>query len=118
MEEGSQPAYLATVMQKLRLALRGWNRRREERDREFLAKNTAWTPASAGAGALKPASRQKQVDMDGLTVACLDGSGQMVHYLDLETGDLIATREAMTGDRYRRVPSQSETAARAASPTV
>jgi hypothetical protein len=52
--------------------------------------------------------------MDGLTVACLDGSGQMVHYLDLETGDVIDTREAMTGDRYRRVPSQSESADRAA----
>jgi hypothetical protein len=114
MEERYHHASMPTLMQKIRLALRGWNRRREERDREFLAKNAAWTPASAGAGALKPASRQKQVDMDGLTVACLDGSGQMVHYLDLETGDVIDTREAMTGERYRRVPSQSESADREA----
>ena len=99
-------------MQKIRLVLRGWNRRREERDREFLAKNAAWTPASAGAGGLKPASTQKQVDMDGLTVACLDGSGQLAHYLDIETGDVIDTREAISGDRYRRIPSQSESADR------
>jgi hypothetical protein len=52
--------------------------------------------------------------MDGLTVACLDSSGQLAHYLDIQTGDVIDTREAMTGDRYRRVPSQSESADRTA----
>jgi hypothetical protein len=50
--------------------------------------------------------------MDGLTVACLDSSGQLAHYLDIETGDVIDTRDAMTGDRYRRIPSQSESADR------
>ena len=101
-------------MQKIRLVLRGWSRRREERDREFLAKNAGWTPAVASAAGVKPASRQTQIDMDGLTVACLDSSGQLAHYLDIQTGDVIDTREAMTGDRYRRVPSQSESADRTA----
>jgi hypothetical protein len=105
---------MPTFMQKIRLALRGWSRRREERDREFLAKNAAWTPAVASAAGARPASTQTQVDMDGLTVACLDSSGQLAHYLDIQTGDVIDTREAMTGDRYRRVPSQSESADRVA----
>jgi len=30
---------MPTFMQKIKLAIRGWNRRREEKDREFLAKN-------------------------------------------------------------------------------
>lgn len=105
---------MPTLMQKIRLALRGWSRRREERDREFLAKNTGWTPAVASATAAKAASTQTQFDIDGLTVACLDGSGQLAHYLDIQTGDVIDTRETMTGDRYRRIPSQSESADREA----
>ena len=105
---------MPTLMQKIRLALRGWSRRREERDREFLAKNAGWTPAVGSAAVAKAASRQTQVDMDGLTVACLDSSGQLSHYLDIETGDVIDTRETMTGDRYRRIPSQSESADREA----
>jgi hypothetical protein len=105
---------MPTFIQKIRLVLRGWSRRREERDREFLAKNAGWTPAVASAAGARPASTQTQVDMDGLTVACLDSSGQLAHYLDIQTGDVIDTREAMTGDRYRRVPSQSESADRVA----
>jgi len=95
------PHTMPTLMQKIRLALRGWNRRREERDKEFLAKNV-WspglgrkTPAEAGA----PSGFPSQIDMDGLTVACLDSSGVLAYYLDIETGDVIDTREAMTGDR-------------------
>jgi hypothetical protein len=105
---------MPTLMQKIRLALRGWSRRREERDREFVAKNAGWTPAVASAAGAKPASRHTQIDMDGLTVACLDSSGQLSHYLDIQTGDVIDTREAVTSDRYRRVPSQSESADRVA----
>ncbi len=99
-------------MQKIRLVLRGWNRRREERDREFLARNAGWTPGVAGVVGPKPASPQKQFDMDGLTVAYLDGSGQMAHYFDIETGDVIDSRDALSGERYRRIPSQSESADR------
>jgi hypothetical protein len=103
---------MPTFMQKIRLALRGWSRRREERDREFLAKNAGWTPAVASAAVPKPASTQTHVDMDGLTVACLDSSGQLSHYLDMESGDVIDTRDTMTGERYRRIPPQSESADR------
>jgi len=107
---------MPTLMQKIRLAIRGWNRRREEKEREFLAKNAVWggappTPAPAASPARSPALH---VDMDGLTVACLDGSGLMMHYLDIETGDVIDTRDAMAGDRYRRIPLQSEHADRQA----
>ena len=105
---------MPTLMQKIRLALRGWSRRREERDREFLAKN-AWSPGLSRAEPQPAeAGAPSQFDMDGLTVACLDSSGQLSHYLDIETGDVIDTRETMTGDRYRRIPSQSESADREA----
>ena len=100
---------MPTLMQKIRLALRGWNRRREERDREFLAKNT-WSP---GAKVAEPATAgaPSAIDMDGLTVACLDGSGRS-HYFDIETGDVVESVEA--SGRYRRIPPQSESADREA----
>lgn len=96
-------------MQKIRLAFRGWNRRREERDREFLAKNTGW---GSGAPAPSPATRQTgvsvpHIDMDGLTVAYLDDSGQFQHYFDLDSGDVIETRDTLSGDRYRRIPART-----------
>lgn len=95
-------------MQKIRLAIRGWSRRREEREREFLAKNVAWGVAQA----IPPAASQAglpgpQIDLEGLTVAYLDDSGQFEHYLDIQNGEVIDTRQPLTGDRYRRVPSRS-----------
>ena len=102
---------MPTLMQKIRLAIRGWNRRRDEKQREFLAKNT-WSPGLSRAEPAKAGAPQKHVDMDGLTVAYLDGSGRMAHYLDIETGDVIDTRDALTAERYRRIPSQSESADR------
>jgi hypothetical protein len=97
---------MPTLMQKIRLALRGWNRRREERDREFLAKNAGW---GSGAPAPSPAASRPttQIDIDGLTVAYLDDSGQFQHYLDVETGEVIDTRESLTGDRYRAIPART-----------
>lgn len=100
-------------MQKIRLAIRGWSRRREEREKEFLAKNT-WSPSECGGSTLPSRAlssqhtpKALQVDLEGLTVAYLDDSGQILHYLDIESGEVIDTREVMTGDRYRRVPSRS-----------
>jgi len=92
-------------MQKIRLAIRGWNRRREEKEKDFLAKNT-WS----GGQAISPVPRQAglpvlHIDVEGLTVAYLDDSGHFQHYLDIETGDVLDTREPLIGDRYRRVPS-------------
>lgn len=103
---------MPTLMQKIRLAIRGWSRRREEAEKEFLAKNV-WGPASAGpeAGRLKPASTQKPaVDTEGLAVAYLDDSGRIAYYLDTETGDVVDVRDgtALSAPRYRRVPARSE----------
>ena len=94
---------MPTLMQKIRLAIRGWNRRREEKEQDFLAKNT-WSGGLQAAGGLKPAATQKNIDVEGLTVAYLDDSGHFQHYLDIETGDVIDSREPLVGARYRRVP--------------
>ena len=102
-------------MQKIRLALRGWSRRREEKDLEFLRKNASWgvangAPASAGpakAGAPSAGTLLKSVDIDGLQAAYLDGSGRIAYYLDVESGDIVERRDGalMDGTRYRRIPS-------------
>jgi len=98
-------------MQKIHLAIRGWSRRREEAEKEFLARNV-WGPASAGpeVGRLKPAATQKPIDTEGLTVAYLDDSGRIAYYLDTETGEVVDVRDgtALPPPRYRRVPSRSE----------
>ena len=92
-------------MQKIKLAIRGWNRRREEKDRDFLAKN-AW----GGGQAIPPVQGGQaglpvlHVDLEGLTVAYLEGSGVFQHYLDMETGDVVDSREPLVGARYRQLP--------------
>src|SRR2546421_13024277 len=78
-------ANMPTLRQKIRLAIRGWNRRREEANAKFVASNV-WEPASAGSGAtdrLKPVLTQ--VDMEGLVCAFLDDSGRIAYYFDNET---------------------------------
>ncbi len=97
---------MPTLMQKIRLAIRGWSRRREEREKEFLAKET-WSTGVRRAGAEPAKAGAPSLDLEGLTVAYLDDSGQIQHYLDFKTGEVIDTREPMSGDRYRRVPSRS-----------
>ena len=91
-------------MQKIQLAIRGWNRRRDEKQQEFLKHNT-WSGAPAADGGLKPAATSRHIDIEGLTVAYLDDSDHFQHYLDLENGDVIDSREPLIGARYRRVPS-------------
>jgi predicted small secreted protein len=109
---------MPTLMQKLRLALRGWNRRRDEAKKEFVAKNASW---ARGGQALMPVAPKSTstIDIDGLTVAYLDDSGHFAHYLDTDTGDIIdvANDEAREAPRYRRIPqrtAQSESADRRA----
>lgn len=97
---------MPTLMQKIRLAIRGWNRRREEREKEFLSKNTGWGSAASPA-AIPAAVAKKPIDLEGLTVAWLDESGQFEHYLDLRNGEVIDSREPLTGDHYRRIPTRS-----------
>jgi hypothetical protein len=52
--------------------------------------------------------------MEGLTVAYLDDSGQLAHWLDTETGDIIEFRSDAAASyphvrnpRFRRIPSRS-----------
>ena len=98
-------------MQKVRLAFRGWQRHREEREKEFLTRNASWgTPAPIAAAA--PAkTRAFAIDMEGLTVAYLDDSGQLAHFLDTSDGEIVDVRiaeAAMYADpRYRRIPSRN-----------
>ena len=105
-------------MQKIRLAFRGWSRRREEAQREFLARNLP-RPATPSAAPARPAHSTSAIDIDGLTVAYLDDSGHFAHYLDTSTGEVIdvAGGETREPPRYRRIPQrtpQSESADRRA----
>lgn len=101
-----------TLLQKLKLAFRGWQRRRDDAQEEFLRRNLQWgTPAAttrAGAEAVGDA-KPKAIDRDGLQVAYLDDSGAIDWYLDTETGDVVDVRDGRTlaAPRYRRVPRRS-----------
>jgi hypothetical protein len=99
-----------SLMQKLRLAWHGWQRRREDANREFLAKNATWgnTAPSTPAPTARPAA--VPIDMEGLQVAYLDDSGRIAYYLDTESGDVIDVHDArpLSSPRYRPVPRRSE----------
>jgi hypothetical protein len=110
---------MPTLMQKIRLVIRGWQRRREEHDKEFVARNASWTAASVVAPTARVKSRAFAVDTEGLTVAYLDDSGQLAHFLDTESGDILDLRvfdaganSQMKEPRYRRVPARNETTER------
>jgi len=99
-------------MQKLRLALSGWARRREEAQREFVAKNAGWGSAGQAPSPVPGASgapAQDEVDLEGLQVAYLDDSGRIVYYLDTESGEVVESRdgEKFPEPRYKRVPRRS-----------
>ena len=98
---------MPTFMQKIKLAIRGWNRRREEADKAFIAKNTWQAPADVGRASARP--EQSAVDREGLVVAYLDDSGRIAYYLDTESGDVVDVRDgsALAPPRYRRVPARS-----------
>jgi hypothetical protein len=109
-----------SFFQKLRLGFRGWSRRRAEESRrkreEFLQRDTAWSkPAAQPAAATAAAKKVAGIDVDGLQVAYLDDSGQIEHYLDLQSGEVVefpsAERARHGGvtaapQRYRRVPTR------------
>ena len=103
-------------MQKVRLVIRGWQRRREEREKQFLTRNAAWGAAAAPTVAQPPKAHSFAIDTEGLTVAYLDDSGQLAHFLDTEDGEIVDIRVTelnahpeLREPRYRRVPSRSET---------
>jgi hypothetical protein len=97
---------MPTFMQKIKLAIRGWNRRREEKEKEFLKQNL-WS----GGQAIPPVPTGQarlpvlHIDIEGLVVAYLDDSGYFQHYLDIESGDVIESREPIIGAQFRRVPT-------------
>ena len=104
-----------SLMQKIRLVLRGWSRRREEREKEFLQRNVGW---GSGGQAIPPvqhvpatgqiASRPQSIDIEGLQAAYLDGSGLIAYYLDAESGEVMERRDETPVDatRYKRVPAR------------
>ena len=106
---------MPTLMQKIRLVFRGWQRRREEREKEFLTRNAGWSAAAPVVTAAPAKTRTFAIDTEGLTVAYLDDSGQLAHFLDTEDGEIVDLRIAelsahpeLVAPRYRRVPSRSE----------
>jgi hypothetical protein len=110
---------MPTLMQKIRLVIRGWQRRREQNDNEFVTRNASWGAAPAIAPTVRKSSRTFFVDTEWLTVAYLDDSGQLAHFLDTDSGDIVDLRVTDLGanpqlqePRFRRVPSRSETAER------
>jgi len=98
---------MPTFMQKVRLALRGWSRRRDEAQKEFLARNLPRGAAPIATAQARPAHSTN--DMEGLTVAYLDDSGHFAHYLDTETGDIVdvASTQTLDAPRYRRIPRRT-----------
>jgi len=102
---------MPTLMQKVRLAIRGWNRRRQESEKEFLARNANWSGAQAPSPvrAGQPASPAVPIDIEGLTVAYLDDSGRIDYYLDIQTGDVVDVRDnaQLDSKRYQHVPSRT-----------
>ena len=102
-----------SLLQKIRLAFRGWSRRREEAQSEFLRTNASWTPAATATPAAA-AKEHSAIDLEGLQVAYLEDSGQIQHFLDTESGDVVEFRSDAAAEhahiappRYRRVPART-----------
>lgn len=103
---------MPTFLQKIQLAFRGWQRRREEAQRAFVAQNAGWGAAAKtpqAAGAAGGGGGKSAIDLEGLQVAFLDESGQIVYYLDTDSGDVIDVRDGkpLPNPRYRRVPRRT-----------
>jgi hypothetical protein len=109
---------MPTLMQKIRLALKGWSRRRdEERERvqkEFVARSAGWgqAPREQVMAGVPERPALQDIDIEGLVVAFLDDSGAIAWYLDSETGEVVDVRDGTTlaRPRYRRVPGRNEAA--------
>ena len=101
-----------TFLQKLRLAIGGWQRRREDRQQEFVRQNATWTPTTTPTNETKArvVSSSIEIDREGLQCAFLDESGRIAYYLDTETGEVMEMRDGGTlaAPRYRRVPARSD----------
>jgi len=106
-----------SFFQKIRLVFRGWSRRREQQEQEFLRKNTGWAQPPSGGQAIPPPSQAPargqagvpvlhEIDLDGLQAAYLDASGVIAYYLDVTNGEVVENRDGSTLDatRFKRVP--------------
>jgi hypothetical protein len=95
-----------TFLQKIQLAFKGWQRRRDEAQRAFVAQNAGWGAAAKNSAPAAAATASNAIDLEGLQVAFLDESGQIVYYLDTQTGDVMDVRDGkpLPNPRYRRVP--------------
>lgn len=93
-----------SFFQKIRLVFRGWSRRREQQEQEFLRRNTSWAPQPAAAP--RTATPSRAVDLDGLQAAYLDASGVIAYYLDTDSGEVVENRDGTVLDaaRFQRVP--------------
>lgn len=101
-----------TFWQRVRVAFRGWSRRREEQQQEFLRKNVGWGPPVLplpGKPPGKPgAIPGLALDREGLQAAYLDRSGVISYYLDVTTGEVIESRGSEpAGAGLKRVPNPS-----------
>jgi len=110
-----------SFFQKIRLAFRGWSRRREQQELEFLRKNTKWATQPSGGQAIPPVPVQApgagqaglpvlhEIDLDGLQAAYLDASGVIAYYLDVANGEVVENRDGTTLDatRFKRVPMRN-----------
>lgn len=94
-----------SFFQKIRLAFRGWSRRREQQEQEFLRKNIGWAPQPAAAPP-KVTPPLFAIDLDGLQAAYLDASGVIAYFLDVENGEVVENLDGATLDaaRFKRVP--------------
>jgi hypothetical protein len=105
-----------SFFQKIRLVFRGWSRRREQQEQEFLRRNTKWAQPSGGqAPSPVPPSPPRgqagvpvphEIDLDGLQAAYLDASGVIAYYLDVQNGEVVENRDGTVLDatRFKRVP--------------
>src|ERR1700682_56223 len=98
---------MPTLMQKIRLAFKGWNRRRDEArveaQKDFVTRNVGGgAPGAPGHAADKPSGQtlasDRAPDMDGLIVAFLDDSGVIAYYLDCEVGEVLDVRDGSALD--------------------
>src|SRR5260370_33998962 len=106
---------MPTLMQKIRRAFKGWSRRREAAQKEFVTRNVGWgepgvEPRGAAAPSRPSIAANLAHDMDGLVVAFLGDSGVIAYYLDSEAGEVIDVRDgsALAAPRDRRVPSSDQ----------
>lgn len=100
---------MPTFLQKIQLAFKGWQRRRDDAQRAFVTQNAGWGGAARAVTPTAAKSAANAIDLEGLQVAFLDESGQIVYYLDTETGDVMDVRDGkpLPNPRYRRVPRRT-----------